>query len=168
MKDKKITYADLRPGDILLWKAYPRWRWLFHWITGSEYGHAAIFVGHLLGQPLIVAAGWNGVIIQVLRGEPNVWRVRDANWALQAAEKALGRVGRSYDFLQLLGFLISKITGSRYNPFDSREKYICSELVNACYDYKLGPRGLTAPGTLAQSPLVDYVGKIIKGRPNED
>ena len=147
------------PGDILLYPAPNRFlRWLMRFFTMTHYGHAALYVGEIHGIPVIVEAGARGVVLNRLYGEPEVWRVDVSEEERERAViKALAKLGRGYNFLQLFGFVISWLTCSKWNPFNSRERYICSELINAAYDYRLGRRGVTSPGTLARSNLTRRV-----------
>jgi len=145
---------NLKPGDLLLYHA-PRWiGWLLRAITTTDYGHATVYAGEIHGLPVVVEAGARGVVLNALHGEPEVWRVDvPEEEREQAVAEALARLGRGYDFLQLLGFVVSWLTCSNLNPFDNRERYVCSELANAAYGYQLGRKGLTSPGTLVRSGL---------------
>lgn len=147
------------PGDIVLSRATGLLGWLFRFFTLAPYMHAALYVGELGEVPIVADAGWRGVRLRPYRGQPEIWRVEVSPEEREAAVVfAVMQVGHGYDFFQLVGFVISWLTCGRWNPFNSRERYICSELINAAYGYRLGRRGVTSPGTLARSNMTRFIG----------
>lgn len=108
-------------------------------ITNSQYSH----VGFYVNSTQIIEAWWNNVRYKDMSNETNydVFRFKEELSQKQidkGVNYAVSKIGVRYDFLALLGILIEKITGTKNNYFDSRNKVICSELVSEIISEMLG------------------------------
>jgi|GEM_PF-2500780 len=129
---------------------------------GSKFTHAALAIS----ETEFVEAWWTGVRRRSILEYNNVcvFTPIPPLSVIQQVEiigYALGKIGEEYNFLQLLGFLIEKIMHIKYNPFRSKHKTICSQLVVQAYFDALGIELLpdmetysAAPSDLANSELL--------------
>ena len=133
-------------------------------VTRSKFTHAALAIN----ENEFVEAWWNGVRKTNIEGYKNI-KVFTPITPLSEFQQAkivgyaLGKIGEQFNFLQLLGFIIEKIAYLKYNPFGSKNKTICSQLVFQAYrqlfdidllpdieDYSVTPSDLATSKLLRQ------------------
>lgn len=109
--------------------------------THSEFTHAALAINEFE----FVEAWWHGVRKNNLEGYRSIidgYRritVFTPITPLSEVQQAeivgygLGKIGEPFDFYLLVGFIIERIAHLKYNPFGSKHKTICSQLVFQAY-----------------------------------
>lgn len=146
-------------GDLLLFKHKGLYDLGIEWLTRSEYTHVATDIGD--GQ-LIESYPGIGVRQRAIPDDPEMFRfrVKDSKPEVYQAHLPwlVAQIGKSYDIPGILGVALNE------PRLHSASKWFCSTLAdvfqNIC-GYVLtnqDPR-LTAPGDLANSPLVYMVEK---------
>jgi len=147
----RLKIGNLQAGDIINFRSKGFFSKLIRFGTGGYTNHSAIYVGG--GHQYIIEALAKGVKKNKLskrvkaKDVEAVIVLRYPPLTVEQAEiiksYAYSRIGVKYDFKQILGFTIwcfGRIflrrkwwERSKYNPFDSRKKDICSELVYNAY-----------------------------------
>ena len=142
--------------------------------THSEFTHAALAIN----ETEYIEAWWDGVRKNnITRYENIIDRIKDIvvftpitplnqSQQTELIRYALGKIGEPYNYLQLAGFIIKKTSFLKYNPFGSKYKTICSQLVFQAYkhsfnidllpnieDYSVAPRDLAASKLLRQKNI---------------
>jgi len=121
----------LKHGDIILIKG--RW-WnplskLIELLTFGPYSHSAVY----LARGKIIEASWTGVIISSINRYKNrydVFRLKDEYLTIESMMWFIAnKIGAKYDYLGLIGILLSIIGKRKHNDYDDKNRYWCSELI---------------------------------------
>lgn len=124
-------------GDIVLYRGKSIFSRLVRFFTGSAYTHASM----LISERHIIEANWykksNIKKFKLDLKKMEVYRFKGG----LTPEQQISIVQDSYDFLnkyydygQLLGYVWEYFRGKRKtNPFSSKSRLICSELVDRSY-----------------------------------
>jgi len=156
---------------------------IVNWAIG-EWGHAAIYYDETkrTKQPLLIESIGRGVQTRLLSDYGGYYiavvQHEDSKVALKAADEACRIANDSaawYDYWDLPRFVVPRIIwyklfgerlsfGYRHNNF-----FICSELVNAAYDYPIPESwGEALPGDFLNTLLLPKFKKVWEGRYKEE
>jgi hypothetical protein len=166
--------AEIRTGDVLLYRGRSLFSKAIRWASGSVYSHvgiAAWWAGRLV---VLESTTTGGVAVRPASlsvakydGQVDWWQLRD-EWASQLnrealLERAIGELGKPYGKGGALWLgvrmLIGRITGGR-DAVSLPESLFCSQYVSQCYrssGVDLVPSAideLTSPGAIARSNRV--------------
>ena len=178
-----MEYTELRPGDVLFFKATS---WLVRLFV--RYRHVAIYFDQAKrGLPLVVESIGRGVLIRSLFGytgeEITVKRPVDESigmLATKAAERLADNPGSWYGYFDIPRFALPKLMLAKFGSilprswntilkwlaFTYRRNsfYICSELVDSAFKdagYPLVDEGtIPLPDDLFDSPKLMLVGTL--------
>lgn len=160
----------LEPGDAILVAGRGLIGGGIAWWTGGPFSHVAIYWGSFSGFPLIIEAHAEGIYIDSLdKYRPEdcaVFRLRaPKSYRKHIPIAALSYLNYQYSFKQIAGFIISKLTGTKINPWQEDGALVCSELYAKATLGALGKSGLISPNTIAQSKAMKQV--VIAGLYND-
>jgi hypothetical protein len=178
-----VEYTELRPGDVVFFKAT---NWLVRLFL--KYRHVGIYFDQTRrGLPLLIESIGRGVVIRSLfcyaGEEVTVMRPADevvGQRAAKAAERLADNPGSWYGYLDIPRFalprlILAKLGGLLPEKWDTILKwlaftyrrnrfYICSELVASAYEdagYPLLNKGaIPLPDDLARSPKLALAGTV--------
>ncbi|MEO0192383.1 MAG: hypothetical protein ABIM46_06340 [candidate division WOR-3 bacterium] len=139
-------------GDIILIRNTGLLPWLIRFWTrrgapaGHEgYNHAAICVGRsdealwLSAEPCGVGIRNTTELLKGAEGFVVLHFTGPIRIGFSAAQRAMATLRSGYDFVGVLGFVISRITGLRV---DFRGKWFCSEICHSAWQEALVENGL--------------------------
>ena len=104
----------------------------------SEYDHAAIFIS----EDKVVEALPQGVVIRdynkvYKNSEHKICRLTDQSRVPKMVEYCLSKLGKRYDFLQIISLYI--LVGLRIKrtvePIEFKDAFICTELISQAAEY---------------------------------
>lgn len=174
--------AHMQNGDILLFKGSGTFSRVIRWACNTDYSHAGI-VAWWGDRLMVLEAKAPGVVVspisknlQQYPGEIDYFRLT-AGTELPADRRqamlyfALQQLGKQYAVWRLVPFFLRLVTGTLkkrrgWQPQDIASSYFCSEYVSAVYDAGgldldiLQPHHFTSPGSIANSPLLERVGRL--------
>lgn len=128
---------EMKIGDVLLFKGKGIISKLIQKFTHSPYSHAAIYYK----DNLLIESDWGGVQTSGIStkyhdADYDVFRY-DKKVSMKQKKNALrfakSQLGKGYDYGGLLGIGFDILFHKKRNPFDSKIKYWCSELVADSY-----------------------------------
>lgn len=170
LDEGRIRIESMIIGDVLLFSGGERLvDELVGFETHSKYTHAALAIN----ESEFIEAWWEGVrnsniedYKKINEGYKDITVFTPIIPLSQSQQAkivgyALGKIGQPFNYLQLLGFIIEKVACLKYNPFGSKHKTVCSQLVVQAYkqqfDIDLLPNiedYSVAPSDLATSKLL--------------
>lgn len=129
----------MKVGDVLLFVGGKRIiDDLISWETDSEFTHAALAIS----ETEYIEAWWQGVRKNNIKNYKDVFKNIIVFTPItpliefqkdQIIRYAAEKIGEPFNFLQILGVMIEKTSHLKYNPFGSKRKTICSQLVFQAY-----------------------------------
>lgn len=132
-------------GDVIFFKKNDSFiSRIIAYFTKSEYTHVGLIVAYdelsniatIIESDRFVDTRIN--IIELDQQKHEIYTVdKSQDETDRVLEYAYKSVGIKYDYLQILGLLISLVFGTEYRFFDRKNKLICSELIDLSY-YKAG------------------------------
>jgi len=147
----KISIEDLRNGDLILMHNWSIMGWTIWTLTGSWWNHIAIYKdGFVIEARKGVVKNSIDIYLNNPKFDIGVFRVKESAFAskeeyeqaiITATNYAEAQVGKPYDKMAIIwigilklsrGFL-RKIIPKRYNPWQSRFRFFCSELICECW-----------------------------------
>lgn len=138
-------------GDVILFKPTGFHGKLIAKIDGSEYSHAAIYLGEDNGIQLFIESHEkkSGVVITKLEDWRN-FRVVRTNLPHRTKKELMQKLGTGYDFSMIGWLLVTKILNRDMDTNDDK-LLICSELVDWFFMYAIGEGKICTPKTIATS-----------------
>jgi len=148
----KISIEDLRDGDLILFHShgFQPMSWAIRTLTHSYWNHAGIYnAGFVIEARKTVEKNSIDNYLNE-KFDLGIFRIKQSAFASvrewiagvdTAVSTAENHVGKPYDKRAILwlgikylsvGFL-RRLVPQRFNPFNSREEFFCSELVCECY-----------------------------------
>jgi uncharacterized protein YycO len=127
---------NYKVGDVVLFKGKSLTSKLISVFTNSPYTHAAIASGC---DDLVVEADFGGVQINSIAKKYKgidyaVYRyLGEHRVTYDAYNYAKDKVGSKYDYFGLVGIGLYLFGINKFNVFDEKDKYWCSELVADSY-----------------------------------
>ena len=106
---------------------------------GSVYTHAALAVS----DSQFVESWWNGVRRNNIQGKTNIVVFSPiipltVDQQCELIGYCQGKIGESYNFAQLAGFIYERLFNKKHNPFGNPHETICSQVVIQGYRGLLG------------------------------
>lgn len=145
---------QLQYGDIIQFKPTTIYGKAIKVVDGSPYSHTGMFLKYEEGIPLFIESHKKkgGVVISKLHEWGNYDVYRPINIEPRPLVDMLNKLGRPYDSSMIIDIFITKtFKGKKYNNDDL--SFICSELIDYAYHYKVGGGYVATPKTFADSPL---------------
>lgn len=126
----------LKPGDVVLVKNNTLYNFLVRFITRSEWGHVALYVG----SAVFIEAAKDGVVLktekQYQKAKVSIYRSPLKESSINTIiSHALQYEGAAYDFLGVLQLFILTLIGKRSTALQigDKKRYFCSELIARVY-----------------------------------
>lgn len=118
-----------------------------------NFSHGSLFWVFEGTTPLMIeSVSGCGVHISRL----NMWRnfiiIRPEGYNVMPKEEMAKYLNRRYDFSKIVSVMLNKAFDIPLTV-DSDSEVICTELINLAYNYKLTPKGMCTPVTLANAIL---------------
>lgn len=141
-------------GDIILFKPMTFRGRLISLIDGSPYSHIGMFLRYDANIPLFIESdeSTGGVVIMQLQDWQNYIILKPVGISPRPIEQILEKLGTPYDTIMILDILLAKIF-KRNKQNNNENKFICSEFIDYCYNYKIGQGNVATLKTFYQSKL---------------
>ena len=168
-----MKVSDLLPGDVLLFRPTTWLGRLVAWATGSEYCHAAMFLGGTSGKTVAEMREFTGgriVPIAIYATEAiDVFRADDADFEIRLdAILTMYRIlGSPYSFWHgIAAWLLRRLPEFVRSKECDHHGYHCSQAISKAYRvamFDLRPDlsdWATTPGDLAASQRLRLIGRL--------
>lgn len=134
-------------GDVIFFKKNDSFiSRVIAYFTKSEYTHVGLIVNYDESTNIVTIIESNRFVdtrINMIELDQQKHEIYTLDKSQDETDRiikyAYQTVGMKYDYLQILGLLISLLFDTEYRFFDRKNKLICSELIDLSY-YKAGTK----------------------------